>query len=279
MRKTALLLKIFLSVLCFIFFDDQLRAQNDSVEVYLIDSYVTPETPHRFILSFFTSEPVLSGVMIDDKDEFVISKTLTDNHKTEIDITGLTFLKTVVPYFIITEDSAGNKFYSERYEFELPYETEVKGGSDILTLCLFGGVVFGLPSPVYVKMKDDNYFSLTKEIPFIFIRSNGLGYPTGYFSAEYSHIFNAPVKNLLRVGYKHLIGIPGIEYVSPGIGGFTNFSGFNGISSEVSLGLFRFYSAFTFYTRYRFNVKPGDAGSEFHEISVGLFSGFFAIYL
>jgi hypothetical protein len=257
-----------------------LNAQDeDSIEVFLIDSYVTPELPHRFILSFFTSEGARSKVMIDDNYEFTVSDTLTDNHKTEIDVTDLDFMTATVPYFIIVENADGKKYYSEKYEFELPYETKVKGGSGMFTMCLFGSVVFILPSPTYVRMDQANYFSLTKEVPLIFIRSSGLGYPTGYFSAEYSHIFNAPVKNLLRLGYKHLIDIPGIEYISPGLGGFTNFKGFNGISPELSLGLFKLYNVFTVYTRYRYNTKPGSAGSEFHEISIGLYSGFFAVYL
>lgn len=271
-------IKIFLLFAVIFPQNNSAQTETDSVEVFLIDSYVTPEKPHRFMLSFFTSTPVKSRVMIDDKDEYIVSSVFTENHKAEIDLTDLVFIKTSVPFFIISEDSAGNTFFSERYEFDLPYETEIKGGSDLFTFCLFGGIVFALPSPAYVKMKDEDYFSLTKEIPIIFIRSSGLGYPTGYFAAEYSHIFNAPVKNLFRAGYKHLIGIPGIEYVSPGINGVTNFKGFNGISPEISLGLFRIYNAFTVYTRYRFSVKPGDAGSEFHEISIGLYSGFFALY-
>lgn len=272
--------KIFvLCLLLFLSVSSLVRGQEDSVEVYLIDSYVTPELPHRFILSFFTSEGARSKVIIDDKDEFTVSDTLTDNHKTEIDITDLDFMTATVPYFIMVENAEGKKYYSEKYEFELPYETKVKGGSDMFTMCLFGSVVFILPSPTYVRMDQANYFSLAKEVPLIFIRSSGLGYPTGYFSAEYSHVFNAPMKNFMRLGYKHLIDIPVIEYISPGLNGFTNFKGFNGISPEISLGLFKLYNVFTVYTRYRYNAKPGSAGSEFQELSIGLYSGFFAVYL
>lgn len=259
--------------------DISAQDEQDSIEVNLIDSYITPETPHKFIISFFTNEKASSKIIIDDKDEFIISDSLAKDHKAEIDVSGLQFTKTNIPFFIVVEDSAGNTFYSERYEVDLPFETEVKGGSNFLTVCLFGGIIFGLPSPAYVNMQHDNYFSLTKEIPLVFLKTTGLGYPIGYFSAEYSHIFEAPVKNFFRIGYKHIIDIPGIEYISPGINGFTNFTGFNGISPELSIGWFKIYNLFTLYTRYRYNAKPGQAGSEFHEISLGLYSGFFAIYL
>jgi hypothetical protein len=178
----------------------------------------------------------------------------------------------------LVEDSLGHQYKSEQYEFELPVEPKVEGESNLLLLCLFGATVFVVPSPTYVIEKSEDYFSLTKEIPLISIRGTGYKYPTGYFSAEYSYIFNAPVKNFLRIGYKHLIEIPGIEYLSPGINGFTNFNGFNGISPEVSLGLFKIVNTFTVYARYRFNFKPSDKGSEFHEFSIGLYSSFFSLY-
>jgi hypothetical protein len=272
-----ILLLIF-ALTCF-FFQNTLHAQEEDFEFFLIDNYVNPDNHDQFILSFFTSENARTYIVLEDRYEIEVSDTLTDNHRLETDISDLDFSRKTVPFFMVAVDSAGKQHYSDRYEFDLPYEVKVDGGSGMLTFCLFGGVVFALPSPAYVRMKEENYFSLTKEIPLVFLRADGLGYPAGYFSAEYSHIFNAPVKNFLRLGYKHIIDIPGIEYISPGINGFTNFKGFNGISPEISFGLFRLYNVFTLYTRYRFNVKPGETGSEFHEISLGLYSGFFAIYL
>jgi hypothetical protein len=277
MKKLA---KVICIALLLLIYPSQLLAQEeDDFEFYLIDNYVSPDDHDKFIISFFTSEEAVTRIMIDDKDEFNISDSLSDNHRAEINLSGLNFSRTTIPFFMIAVDTMGNEHYSDRYEFDLPYDQKIEGGSGMFTFCLFGGVVFGLPSPAYVRMKEDNYFSLTKEIPLVFLRSTGLGYPSGYFSAEYSHIFQAPVKNFLRMGYKHLITLPGIEYISPGINGFTNFKGFNGISPELSVGLFRLYNVFTLYTRYRFNARPGDGGSEFHEISLGLYSGFFAIYL
>lgn len=258
-----------------------LKAQEntDSIEVYLIDSFVTPEVPHTFMLSFFTSVPAKSKVIINNSYPYEVSSELTESHKINIDISDLSFKEKNVPFVIQVEDSAGHQFSSEKFEFELPEEPKVEGGSNFLLLCAFGAAVFGLPSPVYVIEKDDDFVSLTKEIPLVSIRGGGYKYPVGYFSVEYSHIFDAPVKNFFRVGYKQIIEIPGVEYISPGINGFTNFNGFNGISPELSVGLFRIINTFTVYARYRFNAKPGEKGSEFHEFSIGLYSSFFSLYL
>ncbi len=274
-------LKVLLIFALMLTFSAGIKAQDDSdsVEVYLIDSFVTPEAPHTFMLSFFTSAPAKSKVIIGNSYSYEVSTELAESHKINIDLSDLHFKEKNVPFIIQVEDSAGHQFTSEKYEFELPEETKVEGGSNFLLLCVFGAAVFGLPSPVYVKENNDDYFSLTKEIPLVSIRGGGYRYPLGYFSVEYSHIFNAPFKNFFRVGYKHIIEIPGLEYLSPGINGFTNFKGFNGISPELSVGLFRIINTFTVYARYRFNVKPGEKGSEFHEFSIGLYSSFFSLYL
>jgi hypothetical protein len=270
LKKLILIISLVLTNLC-------LAQQEDSIEIFLIDSYVTPETPYKFIVSFFTSLPAKSTLIIDKTYQYDVSTELTEQHKTAIDIGELRFQSKTVPFVILVEDSLGRKNHSELYEFEMPQETIVEGGSDLFTLCLFGGTIFLLPSPVYVIADEQSYFSLTKEIPIVFIRSAGIGYPTGYFALEYSYIFNAPKKSFLRLGYKHLMEVPGIEYISPGVNGFTDFLGYNGISPELSLGLFRIADVFTFYTRYRYNFKPGDTYT-FHEITIGLYSGFFALY-
>ena len=253
-------------------------AQQDSIEIIIIDNYVTPEVPHKLMLSFFTSSLCKSKLIINKTNEFVISSLPTDNHKIQVDLTNYASSQNVNYFTITVEDEFGNTSTTEKDEFEIPKEIIVEGGSNFLLFCLFGGVVFALPSPVYVLAKESKYFSLTKEIPLIFLRSSGYNYPSGYFSVEYSHIINAPVRNFFRLGYKHIIEIPGVEYVSPGLNYVTNFKGYNGISPEISLGLFKIFNTFTVYSRYRFNAKPGNSGSEFHEISVGLYSGFFAIY-
>jgi hypothetical protein len=85
--------------------------------------------------------------------------------------------------------------------------------------------------------------------------------------------------NYLRTGYKQIFEPGFIEYVSPGVKVFTNFAGNNGISPEISFGLFRMLDSFTVYARYRYNIKPGDSSANFNEISIGLYSSFFSLYL
>ncbi len=270
-----------------IFFTQTSFAQNNisadidstSMEIFLIDAYVKPEPPYIFILTFYTSKACLSDVIIDGKYEFVVSNGLSEAHSAKIDITGLKFLGKNVNFVIVTTDSMGNKFTSEEYEFDLPYEPIIKDGSSLWTLCLFAGSVFLIPSPGYAHTDGGNYFSLTKEIPVISFRSKSRNYPASYIALEYTHIFNAANKNFARVGFKRIFEIGGIEYISPGLTAYSNFNGQNGFGAEVSLGLFSIFDTFTVYTRYRYNIKPGDSNSNFHEINFGLYTRFFSIYL
>jgi hypothetical protein len=275
MKKSISVLSFLLLLLTL---TNRLSAQQDTIEVYVIDNYITPEIPHKLVISFFTSEVCKSKLNINGANDIIISAEPVDNHKVQVDLTSYSLNPKGNYFSIIVEGENGKSYSTEKDEFEIPQEIVVVGGSNFLMFCLFGGVVFALPSPVYVVTEKESYLSFTKEIPLVFLRSSGYNYPTGYFSVEYSHIINAPIRNFFRTGYKHIIEVPGIEYVSPGLNFLTNFKGYNGISPELSLGLFKIFNTFTVYFRYRFNAKPGDAGSEFHEISVGLYSGFFAVY-
>jgi hypothetical protein len=269
-QKLSLLVLLF----CFIGFAQD---ESDSIEVYIIDSFVPPDNPNVFNLSFFTSLPAKSKIVFDDQPEMIISDSLTEEHKLTLDLTKVHFKSKVVSYVIYVEDSAGNINQSEKFEFEQQEEIKMESESNFLLLCLFGGTVFLLPNPAMVITKDKNYFSLTKEIALVTFRGS-FRYPAGYISAEYSHIFEAQRQNFLRIGYKHFIEVPGIQYISPGLNGFTDLNGFNGISPELSIGWFKIFNTFTVYTRYRFNFKPGESESNFQEISLGLYSSFFSFY-
>ncbi len=271
-------IKIFL-ILLLILLSEPLFSQTDSIEVYLIDAYCTREMPYTFKLSFYTSEECKSKVILDDEYKFDLSTDLTDFHKKDIDISNLSFAGKIVYFTIITESESGQSFESETFDFDLPFEPKIESGSDLFTLCLFGSVIFLLPYPSYAFDSNSSYFSLTKEIPFISFRSRNLNYPSGYLSVEYSYIFNNDNPSYLRLGYKRLFEIPHIEYLSPGISLYTNFNINQGISPELSAGLFTIEETFTFYVRYRYNFTLHSGGTNFQEINIGLYSGFFSLYL
>jgi hypothetical protein len=264
-----------------IFSQDEFEIEVDSIgmEVFLIDAYVKQEPPYIFILSFYTSEVCLSNVIIDNKYDFLVSNGLSEAHSAKIDLTGLQFLERNVVFVIETIDSLGNKTKSEQFEFDLPYEPIIKDGSSLWTLCLFAGSVFVLPMPGYVYADGNSYYSLTKEIPIVSFRSKRGNYPVSYFSFEYTYIFEAEDRNFARLGYKRIFPIDFIEYISPGVTAYTNFNGQNGFSPEISIGWFTLLDTFTLYTRYRYNYKPGDSNSNFHEINLGLYTRFFSLYL
>ncbi|MCL6494048.1 MAG: hypothetical protein K6T54_04625 [Ignavibacterium sp.] len=277
-------MKKYILLLTVIFLNSFIIAQNEEeekqgIEIFLIDAYCKPDTPHPFILSFYTDVPAKSKVILEKKYEFIVSKDFSEMHTIQIDITKLFFLDKQVQFIIQVEDTLGNKVTSETFDFDLPYEPVITGGSSLFTLCLFGGFVFLLPTPNYVIQNGNSHFSLTKEIPFLSFRSKSFRYPASYFAFEFTYIFNATDKKFFRTSYKRIFEIPVLEYISPGIGGYTNFSGNNGIAPEFTIGLFRVFDTFTIYSRYRYNFQPSGNKSHFHEINLGLYSGFFSIYL
>jgi len=281
MKKLFLLSTLILVFLKPIYSQDNFETDADSIgmEVFLIDAYVKQEPPYIFLLSFYTSEVCLSNVIIDNKYEYLVSSGLSEAHSAKIDITDLKFLDKNVSFIIETIDSSGKKSKSESFEFDLPYEPVISEGSSIWTLCLFAGSVFVLPMPGLMDYSSIGYYTLTKEIPIISFRSKKGNYPSGYVATEYTYRFGDQDNHYLRFGYKKIIPIDYIEYISAGVSAYTNFSGQNGFSPELSVGWFTLLDTFTLYTRYRYNFKPGDSNSNFHEINLGLYTRFFSLYL
>ena len=257
------------------------------IEINVIDSYITPEIPNKFVLSFFTSDSCKSKVVLINKYAYEVSKVFTDNHKIEIELNKLKLESDAIKYIIYVYDMKQNETISQEYEVELPKEIILSPEQDVslMRVCL-GGIVFAIPSISFVWDKNEKYWSLSKELPLLSFFSGGYNYPADYIGVEYSYIFHAQTKNIFRVGYKHLIQIPDLSYFSPGINYFTDFKGYSGLSSELSLGLFQLQNVFTFYVRYRYNFSfqhntgvPFNGLTDFHEISLGLFSNFFSFNL
>ncbi len=253
---------------------------SDSIEITVIDSYITPEIPNKFVLSFFTSDSCTSKVIINHKNTLDVSNSLSENHKIGIELNKLKLDSTAFSYQIIVYDRHGKETSSELFSVEIPDGLVISKDQDpgLFKICL-GGIIFAIPSPVYVYAKDGNHWSLSKEIPLINFYSVGYNYPSGYLSFEYSHIFESDRKNFLRFGYKQIIKVPVIKYISPGMSVFTDFKGYNGMSAEISLGLFQIQNVFTFYARYRYDFQLIKSGMDFHEISLGLYSNFFSLNL
>jgi hypothetical protein len=262
----------------------KLLAQTDStasgtVEVMVIDSYITQELPHKFVLSFFTSERCSSKIIFLNNIVYDISKVLTEDHKFELEI-GKLNTRNEFSYQLIVYDSTGQESRSELFDEKLPDDFVIPDEENpgLFSICL-GAVVFAIPSPTYVLSEGSNHWSLCKEIPLLNFYSRGYNYPAGYIGLEYSHIFNADRKNFLRIGYKQVIQSAGIKYFAPGAGVFSDLRGFNGLSAELSAGLFQIQNVFTFYTRFRYNFQFVQGGKNFSEISAGLYSNFFSLNL
>lgn len=275
MKITGIIISFFLwQILSFA------QQEEDTIEIFLIDAYATPEIPHTFVLSFFTSEPAITKVKLEKKYEYDVSTEFSEIHNISIDLSKLEFENKTVKFIIESTDSLGNTSINDEHDFDLPFEPVIESGSSLFTFCLFGGMIFALPAPGYVNNDFGDYFSLTKEIPVLSFRSRSFHYPASYISIEYTYIFNANSRNLFRLGYKRLFEVDFIKYISPGLTAFTNFKGQNGISPEISFGLFTiFNNSFTVYSRYRFNFKPNDNSANFHEVNLGLYSSFFSFYL
>ena len=267
--------------LSFVLMSFPVFSQDDNFELFIIDAFVTPEKPHTLNLSFFTSEDVKTKIEIDGKYLIDVSDTFATDHNANLDFMSYTFSSKFIPYKIFSELKSGKIHESEIFELVLPYEEfiETKEGAEPISTILFGVFLYLVPSPNLILVEEENYFSLTKELPIITFYSSGYNYPSGNISLEYTHIYEKNIKNYLRLGYKHFFPIDFFEYISPGVSAFTNFNGFNGAGAEISVGLFNIYNVFTFYSRYRYNSSLENTQQNFHEISIGLYSHFFTIDL
>lgn len=272
--KNYLLLIVLLTIG---FISRALYAQEITSDIFIIDSYVTPEQPYKIKISFMTTDSVKSKIIFNGNQIFKVSDNFLGTHKFEKNLSEIKSDSAKITYVIEITDSSGNSFLSEENELEIPANMLTESSSSgFLKLCL-GASIFALPNPTLFITKQKNYFSLTKEIPLISFFSKGYNYPVGYFGVEYSYVNKFINNHFFRIGYKQVFQIPAIEYVSIGLNGFTNFNGKNGISPELTLGLVKFYNVFTLFTRYRLNVKPNESEYRFHELTIGLYSNILSL--
>jgi hypothetical protein len=245
----------------------------EEIDIFIIDSYVTPELPYKIRITFFTSESVKSKIIFKGNKGISVTTDYNEDHNFEIPLESLKYDSTTIPFEIIVEDRNGKMSKSDYFDLYLPeeYNLNIKNNSNMLDLCL-GGILYLIPSPTLTNIDNEMNFSLTKEFPVISFYGSGYNFPTSYISLEYSYLFDARNKNYYRVGYKYILQTKTIKYVSPGINFTTNFNEFSGISPEISFGLFKFYETFTLYARYRYNYNFDSPHRDFQELSIGLYT-------
>jgi hypothetical protein len=129
------------------------------------------------------------------------------------------------------------------------------------------------------KDKLKGYWGFSKELPLFSHYQGGYNYPQSFISTEYSYVPQFDHKNYIRLGYKQLLEVGFGDFLVFGLNGFSNFRGSNGLSPEVSWGLFQIKDGFTLYIRYRYNTDFSTPRYEFSEVSLGLYSWFFSAHL
>ena len=110
------------------------NSDRDSVEIYIIDNYITPEKLPVLIVSFFTNLPVKSKIIFKTNMNIWFRK-LAESHKDSIDISNLKLKSKQIHFIVQVEDSLGRKYNSEIYEVDFPKEVEIKSESNFLLLC------------------------------------------------------------------------------------------------------------------------------------------------
>ncbi len=247
----------------------------DSVEVFVVESYILPENPDTLLLTFFTSDFAKSYLLI-GQDKILISPQPLDRHEAKIGIKNYKDGKPQIVCYILTETEDGKTSHSDPLQLDIPQEYRFSENTGSLFGCLIGGVVFAAPNLGVAFRGKESGFSVGKEIPFLTFYVSENHYPFGYISAEYQYI-TKPNRNIFRVGYKHIIDIPVLAYISPGITGFTDFLGTAGAGVEMNLGLFTISNVFTVNLRGRVNAAPQK--QPFWEVGVNVFSSFFTFRL
>lgn len=270
--------KYFILVLIVFFSATNIYSQNGNTQIIIIDSFIPPEQPLTLNLSFFTTTPTTSKVLISNKMEITGSEQYTSQHNLKIDISKIDEDGKILHAFIIVTDSMNHITKSEELLIDYPKTIKVEKESNFLLFGLMFASVFIIPTPGYAYTEGENRFSLTKEIPLISFRSENINFPKSYFALELTHIYKADRSNFMRVGYRYMKEIPVLKYISPGVDIVTNFDGFNGIGTSFSLGLFNVLDTFTLYTRYRYNFQPNQSDRNFSEINVGLYTNFFSFH-
>lgn len=248
--------------------------EGDSIEVILIEAYSPKDSPDKMVLTFFASEPVKAEVIFSNKT-VPLGEEFKESHTNSIDIKGVPPQEELIIFYIRVTGESGGSNLSEPFDIVAEGNTSISGGAD-LTGCLIGTAVYAIPAVYYNFHNDSLGLGLGKEFPLLSFYSGGYNYPNGYLAVEYTYSDIHDIKSRYNFGYKQIIEIPFINYVSFGFSFSTDFRGRNAVVPEVSLGLFRIMNVFTLYVRTSHYVFPANKGNNMTQLSLGLFSAFFS---
>lgn len=252
-----------------------------TTEIYLIESFVPVEAKTEFHLGFYTSEACKSKIIVAGKYEFPVSDILTENHKSKINISSIPTDTLFLPFVIVVENESGIISSSEQYELQIPAKNEVplaesSGGE--FAGCLFGAAMYAIPTIDYNFYKGKSTWGLSKELPIVSFYNRGYNFPTHYIAVEYSYVNDVMNRNLGRLGWKYIYDLSVGEFLILGINGVTDFKGYNGISPDISWGLYSFNDVYTLYARYRYSTNFSATARDCHTISLGLCTWFFSVH-
>ena len=247
----------------------------DSTGVYVIESYVREEEKTEIVIYFFTTSPAKATVVFEGKQRFVVSDTLGESFRFTTDISNVKASSQLLKVIIYVEDALGKKSSSEEFEIKLPFEPQIEGTwLGYLTDCTLGGLAFLVPSVGTSFFKNENRFSLFKEIPVVVFQSEISELPWMALSLEYAHTPDIDFRNRFFAGVKFPFDIPVIKYAAPGLSYTTNFLGVNGISPEISFGFFDIFRVINFNLKARYNYFPSAESLNHFDINIGLTSYF-----
>lgn len=266
-------------ILLFVQFIHVAQPADTPFDIYLIDSYVTPEIPNKVVISFITGDSTTSKIKFKNSREFVVSDIFTETHKFEIEFEKLGIPGPQIFYDIIAENNAGIISTLENNLIEISEGLKISDENDsgLFQTCCIGSVIFFFPSASLSISENTTYFGISKELPLFSFYSKGYNYPFGYIGAEYSYFFNAEQKHRLNIGYKHIFELSFIKFISVGANYSTLFEGRHYFSSEITAGLFQIENVFTIYLRYRYLQPFSNNHSKVQFLSIGLYSHFFSL--
>lgn len=248
--------------------------EGDSIEVILIEAYSPKESPGKMVLTFFTSEPVKAEVIFSNKT-VPLGTEFNESYSTTLEISDIPVTEGMIVFYIRVQGESGQINLSEQFDIVAEGNTTISGGAD-LTGCLIGSAVYAIPAVYYNFHRDSSGLGFGKEFPLISFFSGGYNYPNGFIAFEYTYTDVNDIKSRYNFGYKQIIEVPYINYVSLGFSFSTDFRGGNAVLPEASLGLFRIMNVFTLYVRGSHYVFPGDKDKNMTQFSLGLFSAFFS---